>query len=214
MTTHLPDPQWSEAAALCPACGYSLTGLAFPVTCPECGQLHTGRQFIVHGVPSIRSATKPWRLAAIIILCTGSFCLLQALGFFLAMNLGWLFLFIIGTLILATIALIVTGGRGRNGSKCRMIFVDRGVYLTPLKIDAAKEISADQGFIRFSGDERATLTPVGTAWAHLRLARPDGTVPFRAGIRCPRERADELLATIDELIRGRSANATGAPPTA
>lgn len=214
MTTHLPDPQWSEAAALCPACGYSLTGLASPVACPECGQLHTGRQFIVHGVPSIRSATKPWRLAAIIILCAGSFCLLQALGFFVAMNLGWLYLFIVGIVILSMITLIVTGGRGQSGGKCRLIFVDRGVHLTPLNIDAAKNVTADQGFIRFSGHERATLTPVGTVWARLRIARPDGTTLFQAGIRCPREQADELLTTIDELIRGRSANATGAPPTA
>jgi len=47
----LPDPQWSQAASICIACGYSLSGLSATGKCPECGASYEAFQLVLAGIP-------------------------------------------------------------------------------------------------------------------------------------------------------------------
>lgn len=133
----LPDPTWTEAAAVCIGCGYSLQGLAVPGRCPECGAHYEARQLILAGVART-PASAPRRLAWIAI--GGLIVILSQLWpFFLFVRGLWLVLLLILAAAIIGGAIILTlRPRDRHGTE-RFCLTPSGLARVPAAFDPAAQ---------------------------------------------------------------------------
>jgi hypothetical protein len=198
----LPDPQWSQAASVCIACGYSLEGLPQTGQCPECGATYEAFQLVLWGVPRTSSHTSGMRRLFWILIITAA--VVHAHGWAFELMLGGVWLASIVTVFLAgaIVTMLVTGPRERRGTE-RFIITPGGIARVAAKFDPASR-RLDTVFIPWGAADTFSVERISPFWKRLRVGRlgedaggPMRDVVFDAGIRCP----DDSAAPVETAIR-------------
>jgi hypothetical protein len=206
----LPDPQWSQSASVCIACGYSLQGLPTRGQCPECGAGYEDFQLVLYGVP--RATHRPglrrviW--AALITLCVIHLYTLIIQIVFRPM------LALMTSVILGggVVAMLVTGPRERRVTE-RFIVTKGGIARVAMKFDPAAR-RLDTIFVVWGNADAVDVQRLSLFWKRLRVGNQvEGRagrmrdVIFDAGFRCP----DADTERVRDAIH---ANMTGSVPPA
>lgn len=206
-TGSLPDPQWSQSANICIACGYSLQGLSATGQCPECGAGYEDFQLVLYGVPRSPHAPGPRRAlwAVLMVACVVHFYTIGAQIIFRPM----LALMISVVLVTGVIAMLVTGPRERRGTE-RFIVTKGGIARVAMKFDPAAR-RLDTIFVRWGMADTVNIQRISSFWKRLRIGNlGEGPrarmrdVIFDAGFRCPDADAQRVHDAIHANMLGRA----------
>lgn len=212
----LPDPEWRDTPGTCVRCNYDLRDMPAPGRCPECGWEFDARCLSICGLAA-RAAGPLWRRVVWGVTLVGFVLFAYTWPLFLMM--GWVVLVVVAAGFAGTMVFMLsTSRRERRGTE-RFLFSRSGIARasTSTSDDGMQEEAA---VIPWQRPVRIELKPVGPYWANLTIwfywEQMQPTVAFRAGVRCPRERLDEVRATLEAFAAGAVVEAVrppAAPPT-
>lgn len=210
----LPDPQWSQSASICIACGYSLEGLPRVGQCPECGSGYEDFQLVLFGVPRSSHASGPRRIfwAVLITLCVTH---LYTLSIQVTYR-PWIALVFSLVLVACVIALLVTGPRERRGTE-RFIVAKGGIARVAMKFDPASR-RLDTIFVPWGTADTVNIERISTFWKRLTIGNlasglhgPMRNAIFDAGFRCPDADVERVREAIPRSMLGPTASAQSRP---
>lgn len=207
----LPDPDWRDTPGTCVRCNYDLRDMPAPGRCPECGWEFDAKCLSICGLAA-RAAGPLWRRVVWGVTLVGFVLFAYTWPLFLMM--GWVVLVVVAAGFAGTMVyMLSTSRRERRGTE-RFLFSRSGIARasTSTSDDGMQEEAA---VIAWQRPVKIELKPVGPFWANLTIwfyeAEAQPTEAFRAGVRCPRERLDEVRGTLEAFAAGAVVEAVRPP---